>query len=56
MQTVVDESNDFVIIYLEDIIIFGDQLDIVWKVGIQLIAKLTGAGIMVNIKKMQFLV
>ena len=34
MQTVVDESDDVVVVYLDDIMIFGDQLDIVWKVVI----------------------
>ena len=34
MQTVVDESDDVVVIYLDDIMIFGDRLDIVWKIAI----------------------
>ena len=50
MQTVVDESDDIVVVYL-DIIIFGDWLDIVWKVVIRVIAKLIAAGFMINIKK-----
>ena len=55
MQTVVDESDDVVVVYLDDIMIFGDRLDIVWKVAIQVIAKLTAMGFMINIKKCDFL-
>ena len=50
MQTVVDESNDVMVVYLDDIMIFGDRLDIVWKVEIQVIGKLTAAGFMINKK------
>ena len=55
MQTVVDESDDVVVVYLDDIMIFGDWLDIVWKIAIRVIAKLTAAGFMINIKKCDFL-
>ena len=51
MQIVVDESNDVVVIYLDDIVTFRDQLDIVWKVVIWVIAKLTAVGFMIEIKK-----
>ena len=55
MQTVVDESDDVLVLYLDDVMIFGGQLDIVWKVVIQVIAKLTAAGFRTNIKKCDFL-
>ena len=55
MQTVVDESDDVVVVYLDDIMIFRDRLDIVWKIEIRVIAKLTAAGFMINIKKCDFL-
>ena len=35
--------------------IFRDRLDIVWKVVIQVIAKLMAAGLIINIKKVLFL-
>ena len=54
VQTVVDESDNVVVVYLDDVMIFGDWLDIVWKVAIQVIAKLTAAGFMINIKSAIF--
>ena len=55
MQTVVKESDNVVVLYLDYIMIFADQLDIVWKAVIRVIAKLTAAGFMINIKKYDFL-
>ena len=55
MQTVVDKSNDGVVIYLNDVMIFRDRLDIVWKVTIRVIIKLIAAGFMINMKKCYFL-
>ena len=54
MLAVVNKSDNFVVVYLDDIMIFRDQLDIVWKVAIWVIAKLTAMGFMINIKKAQF--
>ena len=42
---VVDKSDNIVVVYLDDPIIFRDQLDIVWKVAIWVIAKPTAAGL-----------
>ena len=39
MQTVVNESDDVVVVYLDDIMIFGGRLDIVWKIAIRVIVK-----------------
>ena len=56
MQKVVDKSDDVVVIYLQDIMIFRDRLDTMWKVVIQVIAKLTAVGFIINIKKCDFLI
>ena len=54
-KEVINEPNDVVVIYLDNVKIFGKESEKFWQVAIQLMGKLIAAGFMINIKKYDFL-
>ena len=45
-----------VVVYLDDIVVYGGTESEVWAETIELIRRLVHAGLMINLKKSQFLV
>jgi hypothetical protein len=46
----------FVVVYLDDIVIHGNDVRIVWSETVEVIRRLTSAGFMINLTKSHFLV
>ena len=44
-----------VVVYLDDIVIFGNEKEVVWKNTLAVLKELVQAGFMINVNKCQFL-
>ena len=47
---VLDEQDDVAVVYLDDIVLFGNDPDNLWEAAVRVIHVLTTAGFMLNIK------
>ena len=56
MVAVVDKGDVKVIIYLDDIVLYGNDPVTVWRETVLVLERLTAAGFMVNTAKLHFLV
>ena len=56
MVDVLGEPDDVAVVYLNDTVLFQDNPDKLQDVAIQLVHKLTTAGFILNIKKLEFLI
>ena len=56
MINVFCEPHDVVIVYHNDIVLFGDDPDKLWEVAVRVIRKLTTAGFILNTLNIDFLV
>ena len=55
MKTIVDKGDILIVVYFDDIVVFGDDPDHVWAETVTVIQCLTEAGFMLNVKKSDFL-
>ena len=55
-MAIVDKGDCAVVIYLDDIVIYGTNPALVWAETLLVLKRLTSAGFMINIKKCRFLV
>ena len=51
-----DKGDCAVVVYLDDIVIYGTQALQVWAETLIVLKRLTDAGFMINVKKCKFLV
>ena len=56
MQIIIGEDDVYTVIYLDDIVVFGNSKSEVWERTQRVLSKLVGAGFMINTKKTKFLV
>ena len=54
MIDVLDEPDDVAVVYLDDIVLFGDDPDKLWEAAVKVIYNFITAGFMLNIKKQSF--
>ena len=55
-MAIVDKGDCAVVIYFDDIVIYGTDPSVVWAETLLVLKRLTSAGFMINIKKCRFLV
>ena len=53
---IVDKGDVSVVIYLDDIVVFGTDPKVVWEQTLLVLYRLTDAGFMINTMKSRFLV